>query len=112
LPRFIWVAAHWSGARAGIFVQNLAIKRDALGQRFVRSGLLAVEFERMSQAELHAGQGFRIPDAFLALNQRADLRDQGRELIGDVMSRLIGGERSEPGLSEQAQNLLQVAPEP
>jgi len=40
-------------ALAGIFVQNLTIKLDALGQRFIRSGLLAVEFERNSQAEPH-----------------------------------------------------------
>jgi hypothetical protein len=111
-PRLFWVLAHLERrARAGIFVQNLAIKPDALGQGFVLSGLLAVEFERISQAEPHAGQGFWIPDAFPALNQQADLRDQGGELIGDVMSGLIEGEFGQPGLSEQAQNLLQIAPE-
>ena len=59
--------------------------------------LLAIAGKRNGQAALHSGQGYRIANAFPALNQRADLRDQGREPIGDVMSRLIEGERSEPG---------------
>jgi hypothetical protein len=60
----------------------------------------------MSQAELHPGQGVWFPGSFLALNQQADLRDQGREPIGDVMSRLIEDERGDPGLGEEAQDLL------
>jgi hypothetical protein len=47
----------------------------------------------------------------LLLDQRADLRDQRRKLIGDIMSGLIEGEFGQPGMDEQAQNLLQVAPE-
>jgi len=85
-------------ALANIFVQYLAIKLDALGQWFVLSGLLAVELERIGQAELHAGQGFRVPDAFPAPNQRTDLRDQGREPIRNVMSGLVEGEFDQAGL--------------
>jgi len=103
--------AHWSGTRADSFVQNLAIKRDALDQRLVLSGLLAVEFERNSQAELHPGESLLIPDTFLLLNKRADLPDEGFELIGDIRSGLPEGEFGQPGLDKQAQNLLQVAPE-
>jgi hypothetical protein len=98
-------------ARAGKFVQNLAIKRDAFGQWFVLPGLLAVGCERISQAEPHPGQGFRIPDAFLTLNQRANLRNQRRELVGDKLSGLIEGEFGQAGLDEQAHNLLQIVPE-
>jgi hypothetical protein len=89
-------------AFAGSFAQNLAIKLDAFGQRFILSRLLAVLSERSGQAELDPCQGFWFPDAFPALNQRADLRDQGRESIGDVMSGLIDGECGDPGLGEQA----------
>jgi hypothetical protein len=50
-------------AFAGSFAQNLAIKLDAFGQRFILSRLLAVLSERSGQAELDPARvsGFQTP---------------------------------------------------
>jgi hypothetical protein len=55
LPRFIWVAAQSSGARAGPFLQGFAVGGNGLLKPRRPALPLAEQFERT--AEIHLGPG-------------------------------------------------------
>src|SRR6202023_3221466 len=54
-PRFAWVTAHWSGARAGIFLQGFAIGGDGLLEPRRPALPRAERFERIAEIVLGPG---------------------------------------------------------